>query len=297
MTTDEHKGFRPNGRSFAQLFPSLALRVVIAIVGIPLILGAARAGGYWLLALVLALSGIGLWEFYRLAGAKGIKTLQWWGQATAACLLVAFSTGDPRWWGASVALALLLLVRTLFARSIDGSIAAAAVTVAGLFYIPVLLGHLMLLRDISDPLKLFPLLSDPMGAKLLVLTFALVWISDTGAYLVGMTLGRHPMAPRISPKKSYEGLFGGTAATMIAAVLARPRWFPMIGPWEMAGLALGVVLFGVAGDLYESLLKRDAGVKDSGTLLPGHGGILDRFDSLLFAVPFVYWYCRLVILP
>ncbi|MCU0606832.1 MAG: phosphatidate cytidylyltransferase [Candidatus Edwardsbacteria bacterium] len=297
MTTDEHKGFRPIGRSFAQLFPSLALRVVIAIVGIPLILGAAWAGGYWLLALVLALSGIGLWEFYRLAGAKGIKPLQWWGQATAAVMLVAFSTGDPRWWGASVALTLLLLVRTLFARSIDGSIATAAVTVAGLVYVPVLFGHLMLLRDISDPLKLFHLLSDPVGAKLLVLTFALVWISDTGAYLVGMTLGRHPMAPRISPKKSYEGLIGGTAATVIAALLARPRWFSTIAPWEMAGLALGVVLFGVAGDLFESLLKRDAGVKDSGTLLPGHGGILDRFDSLLFAVPFVYWYCRLVILP
>jgi len=133
-----------------------------------------------------------------------------------------------------------------------------------------------------------------MGTGLLLFTFALIWINDTGAYFTGVTFGKHPLAPHISPKKSVEGLIGGVSATVIAAIVARHYWMHSVSLLDVVIIALGVSIVGTLGDLVESAFKRDSGIKDSGTILPGHGGVLDRFDSLLFAVPFVYWYYRLV---
>ena len=112
--------------------------------------------------------------------------------------------------------------------------------------------------------------------------FVLIWLNDTGAYLVGRKLGRHPLAPRISPKKTWEGWFGGLLGSVMAALLLR-LWMPIEAPWVL--LAVVASVFGPLGDLAESALKRRAGAKDSGTILPGHGGVLDRFDSHIFAAP------------
>jgi phosphatidate cytidylyltransferase len=114
--------------------------------------------------------------------------------------------------------------------------------------------------------------------------FAYNWINDTGAYCTGMLFGKHPLFKRISPKKSWEGSIGG-AVFCIAASFAFAHFFPFMSIGEWIGLALTIVVFGTWGDLSESLMKRQLGIKDSGTILPGHGGILDRFDSAILAIP------------
>ncbi len=125
--------------------------------------------------------------------------------------------------------------------------------------------------------------------------FIFTWINDTGAYCVGVTLGKHRLFERISPKKSWEGSIGGAIFCIIAAVILA-HFFPILNSWEWTGFALVVVVFGTWGDLCESLIKRHWGIKDSGKILPGHGGMLDRFDSTLLAVPAVLVYLLLVLM-
>lgn len=277
--------FRPKERTLSKTFPALLQRLLVAVVGIPLMLGAAYAGGYWLLALVMVLSALGQREFYSLARTKGQAPLAWWGIALGLTLILSIFSGSPYLWGSTVFTLLALCSWLVFAHQIGNAIVRLAVTVFGVVYVPVLLSHLLLLRGGFGPL----------GFPLLLSTFALVWINDTAAYFVGMNFGKHRLAPTVSPKKSVEGLCGGLIATCGAAVAITfvwPRELPLV---HAVALGAGIVLFATLGDLFESLLKRDAGVKDSGNLLPGHGGILDRFDSMVFVVPFVYWFARLII--
>ncbi|MDO5342739.1 MAG: phosphatidate cytidylyltransferase [Bacteroidia bacterium] len=132
------------------------------------------------------------------------------------------------------------------------------------------------------------------GKLLTILLFALIWINDIFAYLSGMAFGVHPLFKRISPKKTIEGSLGGCAMTILVAYLVNHFWLHAMGNLEMMGLAAVVVVFGSLGDLCESMLKRQAGVKDSGNVIPGHGGILDRFDAMFLAVPFAF--CYLIII-
>jgi phosphatidate cytidylyltransferase len=126
----------------------------------------------------------------------------------------------------------------------------------------------------------------------LVYFFMLIWASDTGAYFAGRAFGRRKLFERVSPKKTWEGFIGGAVLSMVvAAVLASITFFPDLKVW--LGMSIVAVVMGTYGDLVESLLKRNVGVKDSGTLLPGHGGVLDRFDSILLASPFLFVYLKL----
>lgn len=148
--------------------------------------------------------------------------------------------------------------------------------------------YLMLLMYCNCPL-------DTVNGKMLVvLLFALIWVNDIFAYLSGVAFGVHPLFKRISPKKTIEGSLGGCAMTILVAYLANHFWLHAMGDLVMMGLAAVIVVFGSLGDLCESMLKRQASVKDSGNVIPGHGGILDRFDATFFAVPFVFCYLMLV---
>ncbi len=149
--------------------------------------------------------------------------------------------------------------------------------------------YLMLLMYCNCPL------GTVNGKMLAVMLFALIWINDIFAYLSGMAFGVHPLFKRISPKKTVEGSLGGCAMTILAAYLVNHFWLHATGDIEMMGLAAVIVVSGSLGDLCESMLKRQAGVKDSGNVIPGHGGILDRFDAMFFAVPFAFCYFALVI--
>jgi phosphatidate cytidylyltransferase len=278
--------FRPKDKSFKSRFSTLGLRALVALAGIPLMLGMSYLGGFWLAGLVAALSFLGLWEFYGLARAKGLYPLTWWG-LSGGMILLAFL--GLRWQFLLALLVLwvmLIMSRMVFRDEVKESISRIGITIMGVLYIPFLFGHMLLLRtDYSFT-----------GYKLLFFSMALVWLCDTGAYFSGMMLGKHPLAPHISPKKSIEGLIGGLVVTIVTAVLLQRWWLWEISLIDSLIMAAGAVVLGTLGDLVESLFKRDASVKDAGNLLPGHGGILDRFDSTLFVIPFVYWYFRLFVI-
>ena len=128
------------------------------------------------------------------------------------------------------------------------------------------------------------------GKYLIIMLFCLIWINDIFAYLTGMAIGKHKLFERISPKKTIEGSLGGLIMTAVVAFLANHYWLHVWDKWEIIGLVIVVVVFGSLGDLCESMMKRQAGVKDSGNVIPGHGGILDRFDATFLAVPTVWGY-------
>ena len=169
-----------------------------------------------------------------------------------------------------------------------------ALTLMAQFYIAVPFGLLCILRTASD-IELYQLL-DNGGAIAVLAIFVFLWCSDTGAYCTGSLIGKHKLFPRISPAKSWEGSIGGAVVALIASQVFF-YYAPIISAVEWAIFALLVVVFGTWGDLIESLLKRQIGIKDSGHILPGHGGMLDRFDSSLLAIPAAFAYlCTLGIL-
>ena len=165
-------------------------------------------------------------------------------------------------------------------NDIKASASEFALAISGLCYVPLLLGHLILTREL------------PHGIQWIFLLLVLVMSGDSIAYYVGSSFGRNKLYPLVSPNKSIEGAVGGLAGSMIGAIIARWTFFPelSVGDCVIAALIMGPL--GQMGDLFESLLKRSFGVKDSGTIIPGHGGILDRLDSVLFAAPALYYYAR-----
>ena len=162
-----------------------------------------------------------------------------------------------------------------------GSLTDSFIILFGTAYIGWMLGHLVLLRGLEG------------GIALIFFVFLMTWASDTAAYYVGSSFGTHKLAPRISPGKTIEGAVGGLASSVMMAVVAKFGFVPWLDLMDclIVGLLLGSI--GQAGDLFESQLKRHAGVKDSGTILPGHGGLLDRVDSLIFTSPAFYYYVML----
>jgi phosphatidate cytidylyltransferase len=164
-------------------------------------------------------------------------------------------------------------------------------TVFGIVYVAYLASHLILLREL--PLQIGG--EYRLGASFVFLVFTVTWAADTGAYAVGSLFGRHPLLPRVSEKKTWEGAGGGVAFGALAGWAASRTFAGYLAPWQ--GLALGALaaVVGLLGDLFESLLKRDAELKDTSRVIPGHGGVLDRFDSLLFTAPLIYYLLKFVI--
>jgi phosphatidate cytidylyltransferase len=164
-------------------------------------------------------------------------------------------------------------------------------TIFGVVYVAWLGSHLLLLRELPWQIDR----DYSLGASFVFLAFAVTWAADTGAYLVGSLLGRRPLLPRVSRHKTREGAVGGVVFAALAGWVASVTFAPYLLPaW---GIALGAVaaMVGLLGDLFESMLKRDAEIKDTSHVIPGHGGVLDRFDSLLFTVPLIYYFLKFVI--
>ncbi len=266
-------------------------RLVVTLLGVPCLYLITLRGGLFFLVLTNLIIFLGLREFYVLMKAKGYQPFETLGYFCALAISwYAWKQGVVIPLIMTVSL-LLIMIRELFRRDMSQSLAHIAVTVFGIMYVGWLGSHLVMLRQLPASLGM----DDMMGARLVFFVALVTWGADTGAYLFGVSLGRHKLIPRISPKKTVEGAVGGLLAAGLVGWLCTRGITPFLTPF--AGVASGVFagLMGQLGDLVESMIKRDVGIKDSAELIPGHGGVLDRFDSLLFTVPVLYYYFRFFI--
>lgn len=278
-------------------------RVLSAVVGIPLALLLIYAGGWWLAAAMALLAIGGLRELYRLLVRRDVLVYPALGYALAVLLMAAVglaalrgrSVGSPTLEVVLVAVGLPVAAAWLLFPALFRGRTRVFTTLACHIYVPQLLSYVLRIRALDSP-SLGAAGSGsalPAGLGWLLVLMLAVWGMDTAAYAVGKAIGRRKLCPSISPGKTVEG---AVAALLASALLvsAAGHWLGLpLHHGLILGAGIGVV--GQVGDLFESMLKRRAGVKDSGTLLPGHGGILDRFDSLLLAAPLGYFYLRLVL--
>jgi phosphatidate cytidylyltransferase len=287
----------------------LTRRVLFALVAAPLALVAVFVGGAALAALLAVASAIAAWEFYRLARAAGHAPLADLGCALAGLLPVAVHARylgfiQPRFAYLAAVLVLVMSV-VIWTRGVAGKpMGAVALTTFGALYTGGLLsfGYALRYHDYAVGGAQAGSIFVSAGAVILTLPLLLTWATDIGAFFVGRAVGGRKLMPSISPSKTMSGAVGGVALSVVIA------WIYVafaLRPAAQLGLSpSGIIVFGVlisiaaqVGDLFESLLKREAGVKDSSTLLPGHGGVLDRLDSLFFVLPIAHLLLGWLLIP
>jgi phosphatidate cytidylyltransferase len=249
-------------------------RILVTVVALPIVLYLVWLGGWWIASLALVAAMLALHELYVMG--RSLRPLVLAGYAGATMTIVGAEAGGFPWMlGGALATLPLAFVLYGVAETRQSATVALGTTVLGVVWIAVGLGHLVLLRDIPD------------HGRLAVFTVLLAVFADsTFAYLVGRAIGRHRLAPAISPGKSVEGFLAGTIAAVAVAFFALyEERDTFLSIWQ--ALVFGAIIAAAEplGDLFESAIKRDLQVKDSGRLLAGHGGMLDRIDSLLFAGP------------
>ncbi|MBC8030459.1 MAG: phosphatidate cytidylyltransferase [Pyrinomonadaceae bacterium] len=269
-------------------------RIITAAIALPFLIASILVP--WLLPLFVVLVGaaltLGLYEFYVLAGKQGAKANAAAGYLGGAALFTIFYFATPNPVQArldiqTLVLAVIVLtIGTLVAATLKGApfdklLISSGATVLGVLYVVLLGGHLVAVRTGFE---------HQLAAHLLSFFFLVLMGADTGAYYVGRAIGKHKLAPTISPGKTWEGVAGGILAGLALATIAH-FWFFRELPLKWAlPLAAVMVVLGILGDLTESALKRGAGTKDAAKILPGHGGVLDRLDSLLFNAPLLYYF-------
>jgi phosphatidate cytidylyltransferase len=282
---------------------NLQLRILTAAVLIPAVIYVIFKGGYWVLATVEIVTILGLSEFYQLIEAKGAHPLRGFGTIAGASLpVVAFVGNEYHVTILMSAVLLGVMVAQLGKARISDALASISGTFFGVFYVGWLFSHAIVLRDFHrvaqgkwGDIAVAGILPE-VGIFYLLFTAAIVIAGDAGAYFSGRAYGRHKLAPTISPAKTVEGALGAVVAGVAVGFACKvafefliPGVTAQIG-WVLCGvLAVLLAVVGIVGDLVESLLKRDAAVKDTGMLLPGTGGILDRVDSNLLAIPVMYY--------
>ncbi|WP_308936478.1 phosphatidate cytidylyltransferase [Geobacter sp. SVR] len=251
-----------------------------AIILLPVVILTIVKGGPLLFAMLLGVfTFIGTHEFYRMA--LPARNAESWLAASCSGLIIFLPLlGDNRLLlGALTALFLVFALLFLF-RIRDISVAATEIAHASLafIYIPLLLVHLVLLRQTA------------FGIQWLLLIMLIVMTNDSAAYYTGSAFGKRRLYEKVSPKKSIEGSLGGLAGSIGGTLVAKFSFFPQLTLTDALLTAVLIGILGQTGDLFESLLKRSFGVKDSGCIIPGHGGVLDRLDSIIFAAPATYYY-------
>jgi len=262
-------------------------RVFVALIGIPVILIASYLGGYYFFSFVVIISLLSFYEFSLLVRHKGANVNLLLGGIVIFILLLNQFLGlvDPV---DIVLLSSLALLTVELFRNKGSAIFNLGSTFLGIYYIGIFSAALISLREFYSN----DIYANDLGAYFIISIFASIWIGDSAAYYAGITFGKHKLFPRVSPKKSWEGAIFGfifSVGTMILAkvlVLNSLSWMNVI----IIGIIIGTI--GQIGDLVESLIKRDSGVKDSSSLIPGHGGFFDRFDSLLFSAPAIWIYLK-----
>jgi phosphatidate cytidylyltransferase len=262
-------------------------RVVVSIAGVPLILIASYLGGYYFFSFVTIISLMSFYEFSLLVKHKGVNVNLLLGGIIIFVFLLNQFLVFVDLFSIILLSSLALLTLELF-RNKGSAIFNLGSTFLGIFYIGIFSATLISLRELYSIENSI----NNIGAFLIISILASIWIGDSAAYYGGITFGKHKLFPRVSPKKSWEGAIFGfifSVGTMILAkvlVLNALNWINVL----VIGIIIGIV--GQIGDLVESLIKRDSEVKDSSSLIPGHGGFFDRFDSLLFSAPAIWIYLK-----
>jgi phosphatidate cytidylyltransferase len=271
---------------------NLATRVVTAVVLVPVAIAGVYAGGVWLALLLAVFAGVGAWELYRIARAAGTDPFDALGIPTAAALPLAVHANTAGWLDRPLAAAGVVFVALIgvavFARAPgDRPLESVSVTLFGALYAGATLACGYAIRHHRWVIE------DAAGTALLFLPVVVTWATDIGAYAFGRAFGKRKLLPTVSPGKTVAGAVGGAASGVVVALVWNAY---VLRPTAQLALATAVaVVFGLTvsaaaqvGDLAESLFKRQAGVKDSSHVIPGHGGVLDRLDSLFFVLPVAY---------
>ncbi len=297
----------------------LSKRIIVAAIGIPAAVALLYSGGVIFLCAVIIISATAQWEYYIITEKKGFFPIKRLGISTGISLQVVFyifySKGG--WFGlfgTLMILAVLFVILTMALslwRKHGNATAAISTTFAGVIYIPFLLLSLIILRNLqpitstvlltgkiefAEMLNILNINRPDWGAWLLLSVFAGVWVCDSAAFFVGKAIGKRKLFPRHSPKKTWEGAISGFFGGIIGFALTMYIMVPMFPVQNSIVIGVIIGIFGQIGDLAESQLKRDASVKDSSAILPGHGGALDRFDSILFVAPIVLVYLLIAIM-
>jgi phosphatidate cytidylyltransferase len=276
------------GRASTVARTSIVKRLLTAAVGIPILYFSIKSGPVWLtFALVGGCAALAAWEACGLLTTPQRRPLTPIAMAGSVLLPAPFLVpGLPLALPLLLVLAATLVASTALRHELVEQVEASLATIFVVVFVGFPLGFLTALRATPD---------EEMGRDLLVLLLVVVWLGDTAAMYVGSMIGRHRLAPRISPHKSVEGAVAGVVAGSLAGLVAHFWWFHRLPIGHALTIGALVGLAGIGGDLAESVLKRAAGAKDSSSLLPGHGGFLDRIDSLLFAGPVLYYYYQALI--
>ncbi len=323
-----------NPKDASHKFSNLASRVGVALVAIPCILFVCYQGGVLFLLLVLAIGILALLEFFTLAKAKGGNPqtavaiiglsalhLSFFHEQIQNFILPFFIDSG----GISLLMKLQLFVTALFLfltivmlvelfRNKGSMFLNAGFTIFGVMYVGIFLASLTGIRELFGAefpyhlaIQFFPQSSALTDATLHATTYTWggltiiailvsIWMCDTMAYFGGISMGKHKLFPRVSPNKSWEGAVWGFFGAVLTMILFQHYFLPYLKLHQAIVIGVIIGVFGQIGDLIESLLKRDAGVKDSSELIPGHGGVFDRFDSLIFVSPMLYLYIDFVVL-
>ncbi len=258
----------------------MSRRIATALVLIPVVILLVLYGHPYLLAVFqVAMTLAAVWEYFRIAdGVPGIHTFRVAGYAAAAAMAI-LSLSDSPALGIFIITLLLSLVLMMVAMGGDHSgetyLASVAVTLFSVIYVAAPVTLLVWVRNQYEG-----------GAFLVLFTLLVLWASDSAGYLIGKSIGRHKSSPNISPNKTWEGTVGSFGAALLVGI-AGGFW---VQDWRLIPLSAVLNVAGQLGDLAESAMKRGAGMKDSSHLVPGHGGVLDRIDSLLFAAPVLWYY-------
>jgi phosphatidate cytidylyltransferase len=268
----------------------ILIRATTGAVFVSLIMGSILWDRSFFAGLFLVFGVVGFWEFYRLFENRDIKPQKFPGIITGALTyfvleLISQNFIGPVWLFMIFPLILVIFIIELY-RKKEFPFQNIAITVIPIFYIAI---PLAMLNFMFSPWRL----TGENDPNLLLGFFIIIWVGDTMAYLGGVGLGKHHLFERISPKKTWEGSIAG-AIFSLATAWFLSIFFKELNTYQWLGMAAIIVVAGTFGDLVESMLKRSAQVKDSGTLLPGHGGVLDRFDGVFISAPFVLLYLRLI---
>lgn len=250
-------------------------RIISGVLGIPILIAVVWYGGYLLFLSLLVVALIGIHEFYIAFKEKNINPIRFLGYIITIFILSDFYFAKGQQHTLFLLVASTALIGIILLMKKKYNIIDGAITLFGIMYVSILLGHIILISN-SD------------NSAYVWLVFITAWASDTFAYFAGNFFGKRKLCPNISPKKTVEGAIGGILGTMISSGIFG---YLVIGENIIAIIIIGFVgsILSMVGDLTASIIKRHIGIKDYGNLIPGHGGILDRFDSILFTAPVVYY--------